>query len=132
MAKEPITTRLDSDTKTEVENYADDRDIGQTEASRRLIRAGLAAEGHPVTATDGGAQDSPTQDIAESVSATGTFTLLVGGLAGIINVLGISLTPYDIAGALYALGLVALPVTLSALTVAYSGVDERIGGWVGQ
>jgi len=54
MPKEPITTRLDPDIKSEVENYAEDRDIGQTEAARRLIRAGLTAEGHPIAATDGG------------------------------------------------------------------------------
>jgi len=41
MPKKTLTTRLDPDTKEEVEAYAEKYDIGQTEASRRLIRAGL-------------------------------------------------------------------------------------------
>jgi hypothetical protein len=44
MPKEQLNTRLDADKYERVENYADERDITQAEAARRLISTGLDAE----------------------------------------------------------------------------------------
>jgi hypothetical protein len=122
MAKEPITTRLDSDTKTEVENYADDRDIGQTEAARRLIRAGLAAEGHPVATTDGG-EPGPLERLGSArtaltgalLLALGIFPLAGAGLAGTgTAALGLA----GLAGVLFLLGLLTIwAAVLAQLTL---------------
>lgn len=83
MAKEPITTRLDADTKREVENYADKHEIGQTEAARRLIRVGLANEGHPVTASDGGTKPL-LERVASPRTVLGGVLLMVLSLAAMI------------------------------------------------
>ncbi len=117
MAKEPITTRLDADTKTEVENYADEHEIGQTEATRRLIRAGLASEGHPVATTDGG-QDGPLERLAAP------RTVLIGtvlfGLA-VLPILGAQQAAT--AGAInVALGLVVVTNILMMLGITVIAV----------
>jgi hypothetical protein len=121
MAKEPITTRLDADTKQEVENYAEDHGIGQTEAARRLIRSGLADEGYPVAAADGGGTNTETfleRLASERVMnlgalliavALGTFIvapsppLAIGLLAVCVGALG-ALTVWASTAAWYMLG----------------------------
>lgn len=87
MAKERANTRVDPDTKRAVEKYQEENDLGQSEALRRLIRSGLAAEGHPVTAADGGAT-SFLEELASTrvvSSAVGLFllTILSWGLTGL-------------------------------------------------
>jgi antitoxin component of RelBE/YafQ-DinJ toxin-antitoxin module len=52
--KQQIFTRVDPDVKEEIENYCDDRGVTQSEAVRRFVNRGLANEGYPVPATDGG------------------------------------------------------------------------------
>jgi len=113
MAKEPITTRLDTDTKTEVDNYADDHDIGQTEATRRLIRAGLAAEGHPVATADGGAEPGPLERLA--TQRTTTLGVLLFGLS-IIPLLAAT-TAGTTTTALLAVGVALIPMGLGAATI---------------
>lgn len=54
MAKSRVQTRVEPDTKEQIDKYAEEREIGDSEAVRRLIRSGLAAEGHPVIFADGG------------------------------------------------------------------------------
>ena len=56
MARELVQTRADADTVETLEAFAEERDITRSEAIRRLIRTGLAQEGHPVAATDGAGQ----------------------------------------------------------------------------
>jgi hypothetical protein len=115
MAKEPLTTRLDADTKRQVENYADEHDIGQTEAARRLIRAGLAEEGYPVAAADG---RGPTTRTKETVygwlerSVYAMMILLVGMLVtgGSAIAFGTTLLPLK----LLALGVITASVTAIA------------------
>ena len=46
MVREKVQTRCDADTVDSIEQYADDRDISQSEAVRRLLRLGLDAEGY--------------------------------------------------------------------------------------
>lgn len=104
MAKEPLTTRLDADTKREVENYAEEHEIGQTEASRRLIRAGLAAEGHPVATTDGG-EAGPLERIAS------TKTVVIGTV-----LFGLSILPILGAGEAATAGADTLAFGLLGLT----------------
>ncbi|OYR65173.1 hypothetical protein [Halorubrum ezzemoulense] len=46
MARERIQTRADADTHEQVEQYAEDRDISNSEAVRRLVRTGLVEKGY--------------------------------------------------------------------------------------
>lgn len=61
MGKSRVQTRVEPDTQEKIDEYAEERNVGDAEALRRLIRTGLAAEGHPVTAADGG---TPLERIA--------------------------------------------------------------------
>jgi len=115
MAKEPITTRLDADTKQQVENYADEHDIGQTEAARRLIRAGLAEEGYPVAATDGGAKTLLERIAAPSTVMLGSVFLLVS--AGLMGLAGVLASNGTFAGAFVTLGLSTVLMLLAVGTI---------------
>jgi len=57
MARDRLQTRCDPDTIEEVETYADEKEISQSEAVRRLIRTGLVAKGY---------RDAETGDYAEA------------------------------------------------------------------
>jgi len=47
MPRKPrLQTRAENDTANAVEAYADEHDIGESEAVRRLIRAGLIEQGY--------------------------------------------------------------------------------------
>jgi hypothetical protein len=106
MAKEPLTTRLDADTKREVENYADEHEIGQTEAARRLIRAGLAEEGHPVTAADGSGKHSLLETLASG------RTMLAGAL-----IYGLTVLPMFLAAQFAEAGNLNAAALLLLLTI---------------
>jgi hypothetical protein len=45
MGRERIQTRADSDTVEQIEKFRDEKDISQSEATRRLLRKGLQSEG---------------------------------------------------------------------------------------
>lgn len=51
MGKSRAQTRIDPDTESRVEEYADEREISESEALRRLIEAGLTDKGYPVEGT---------------------------------------------------------------------------------
>jgi len=53
MPRERVQTRADPDTVGALDQLADAKDISRSEAVRRALRAGLAAEGYPIAATDG-------------------------------------------------------------------------------
>ncbi len=53
MARERIQTRDDPDVKEAVEEYAEEKDITEAEAVRRLIRTGLTVEGYDAPGTVG-------------------------------------------------------------------------------
>jgi len=125
MGKEPLTTRLDADTKQEVENYAEDRDIGQTEAARRLIRSGLAAEGHPVTTTDGSGPETNT--LLERLAApltVGIGAALLAFAAGLMTAAGLLAANGSLAVALVALGLSTVFMLLAAGTVVTAALAQ--------
>jgi hypothetical protein len=115
MAKEPLTTRLDADTKQQVEEYANEHDIGQTEAARRLIRAGLAEEGYPVAATDGGAKTLLERLAAPSTVMLGSVFLLVS--AGLMALAGLLASNGSFAGAFVTLGLSTVLMLLAVGTI---------------
>ena len=46
MTRSRLQARCDNDTIEQVEAYADEKDISQSEAVRRLIRTGLVQKGH--------------------------------------------------------------------------------------
>ena len=115
MGRKPkIQCRIERDTDESIRAYRDelDDDISQSEAVRHLLRAGLAAKGHPVAATDGGGP-GPLERIASRQTAA------LGAL-----LLGLSLIPLWTAAtatttttALVALGLAAIPMGLGVATI---------------
>jgi len=66
MPRKRVQTRADADTVESLEAYADETDISESEAVRRLIRTGLAEHGHPVAATDGAGQLTDRLDRLEN------------------------------------------------------------------
>jgi hypothetical protein len=79
MGKSRVQTRVDPDTEASITEYAEEREIGNSEAVRRLIRTGLAAEGYPVATADGGPQ-TPLERLASRWTVgLGGLILMVGG-----------------------------------------------------
>jgi hypothetical protein len=116
MGKDPLTTRLDADTKQVVENYAEDRDIGQTEAARRLIRSGLAAEGY--SAADGG---SPLERLGSLKTVLFSTGLSVLAMLAFIGALVTSFTlPLVLVGTafLFSAMLTILTAVLAQIALA--------------
>ena len=66
MARELIQTRADGDTVEALEEFAEESDITRSEAIRRLVRSGLAQQGHPVKAADGSGQLTDRLDRLEA------------------------------------------------------------------
>jgi hypothetical protein len=95
MGKEPLTTRLDPDTFEEVEDYAGERDIGQTEATRRLIRGGLEAAEDTEDTEDDDEDAEDTEDITtrtHGMALDGTSTLILALTTFNTGLLGIAIT----------------------------------------
>lgn len=113
MGKSRVQTRVEPDTKHQIDEYAEDRDIGDAEALRRLIRAGLAAEGHPVTAADGG-----TKPLLERLAAPRTVG--IGALIGLLGVGFMSLAGLFVNSGdlMVALGLFTAGTALTVVTAA--------------
>jgi len=53
MGRKRLQTRADADTADAVEDYADDHDLTQSEAVRRMIRSGLTQHGYEIATADG-------------------------------------------------------------------------------
>jgi len=106
MGKTKYQTRLDDDDAERVDEYTEDRGINQSEAVRRLVRAGLAQEGYPVTATDGAGQIADRLEAIEARQAEQeqadklhTAALLTGLLYIVATVtLGLSGLIWAVAG----------------------------------
>lgn len=98
MPRDLIQTRADADTIEALEAFAEERDITRSEAIRRLIRTGLAQEGHPVAATDGAGQLADRLEAietrqAEREQAERLQTLaLLAGLAYLVATLTLGLS----------------------------------------
>jgi hypothetical protein len=48
MARERVQTRCDADTAESIEDFADEKELSESEAVRRLLRAGLHLHGYDV------------------------------------------------------------------------------------
>lgn len=85
MARERVQTRCDADTVDSIEQYADDREISQSEAVRRLLRLGLDAEGYDSPASLGGdnverlaeREGYVTANVNETARQVGTILVLL-------------------------------------------------------
>jgi hypothetical protein len=75
MTRERIQTRDDPDVKEAVEDMAEEKDITEAEAVRRLVRTGLAAEGYDVP---GG----------YSMARMNSTVRVIGGLLILLAILG--------------------------------------------
>jgi len=119
MGRKPkIQCRIERDTDESIGAYRDelDDDISQSEAVRHLLRAGLAAKGHPVAGADAG-DEGPLERLADLT------TLLLGAA-----LLALSLVPLGAAAAaaaassttaaLVGLGLAAVPLGLGVAAIA--------------
>lgn len=53
MGKERLPLRVDPETKDALSEYADERDVSNSEAGRRMLRAGLSQNGYQITTADG-------------------------------------------------------------------------------
>jgi len=73
MARERIQTRDDADVKAAVEQYADDADVSEAEAVRRLVRTGLAVEGYDSPAV------APDEIEGYSKAEMNQYVRLIGG-----------------------------------------------------
>ena len=98
MARELVQTRADGDTVEALEEFAEESDITRSEAIRRLLRSGLAQQGHPVKAADGSGQLADRLEAIENrqaerkhVERLHTATLAVG-LAYIVATLTLGLS----------------------------------------
>lgn len=98
MARELIQTRADGDTVEALEEFAEESDITRSEAIRRLLRSGLAQQGHPVKATDGAGQLADRLEAIENRQAEREHAerlhtaALVVGLAYIVATLTLGLS----------------------------------------
>lgn len=107
MSRKPlIQARVEHHTSEGVEDYADDQDLSRSEALRRLLHIGLAAEGY---SSDG------TRSWLERIAAPRTVTLaLLLMLAGLT---GTALAAVATTGVLYALSLTISAVAMAAATL---------------
>lgn len=78
MTRDRLQTRCDPDTIEEVETYADEKEISQSEAVRRLIRTGLVAKGY---------RDAEAGDYAQAHYSRTAMT--VGGLLMFLALLAV-------------------------------------------
>ena len=53
MGKERLPLRVDPETKDALTEYAEERDVSNSEAGRRMLRAGLSQNGYNIAAADG-------------------------------------------------------------------------------
>jgi hypothetical protein len=89
MARERVQTRCDADTVESIEQYADDRDISQSEAVRRLLRLGLDAEGYDSPMSLGADNVERLAEREGYVAANMNTTVrLIGGLLVALAILG--------------------------------------------
>jgi hypothetical protein len=112
--KKQVQTRIASDTNDQLERYQEERDISQADAVRRLIRSGLANEGYPVAATDGGSARSIEDTTLEKIGSPRTI-----GIATAIMLLGFG---FMLLGAWFAQSNLWWPAlaSLGIMAVAYT------------
>ena len=82
MARERVQTRADADTVAEIEKYQEEKNISESEAVRRLLRAGLDVKGY-----DGG--EVAVADTALSVRNALLLGIVLLLTASLITELGV-------------------------------------------
>lgn len=132
MGKTRVQTRVEPDTQQQINEYAEERDIGDAEAVRRLIRSGLANEGYPVTAADGG-----TRTFLEQLAAPRSmmFAGLLMTLSAVLMAATVPLASSSLAAAFVTLVLGTVTMTLAAAVVVAAAVGlsrSRIGDILSQ
>lgn len=115
MGRKPkIQVRVERDTKDAIDAYvSDNEDMGEPEAIRSLIRAGLAQKDYPVAAADGG---TPIEKIAspQTMQLAGSIMLV-----GVASFAGATMVPTVAATvALVAVGAVLLAAGSAAVVAA--------------
>lgn len=130
MARKPLVqARVEESRKEAINNYADAEDISQSEAIRRLIDSGLAAEGYDASGSRGLLEriaSRTTVTLSTVLLALGTTFLLGGYLLVQQNL---------IYGALVALlfgyGLIiGATIALGAATVAQIALSRPLRGLI--
>jgi hypothetical protein len=120
MGKTRVQTRVEPDTLERIEEYCDERDIGESAAVRRLIHSGLAKEGYPVTASNGGILHGLAR---RSTILLGALLLTTGALG-----LGVALTVTGPATAaatvLGVIGVALGTLTIWTATLAQLALEE--------
>jgi hypothetical protein len=124
MGKTRVQTRVEPDTKSQIDDYAEDRDIGDAEALRRLIRSGLAAEGHAVTTADGGPETNTLLERLAAPLTVGIGAALLAFAAGLMTAAGLLAANGSLAVALVALGLSTVFMILAAGTVVTAALAQ--------
>jgi hypothetical protein len=108
MGTDPITTRLNTDTKQQMERYAEDREIGQTEAMRRLVRQSLAAEGYDVAS-------SPTTNTETLLDRLSSHRIVTSGIMMlVVMALGVGQATLYLEASRETLGYLTIAVSAFA------------------
>lgn len=128
MAKESVATRLDPDTNDALEDFADEHDIGKTEASRRLIRSGLSREGYQIAATDSGG-GTPLDRLSKRLIGLATMLLAIGAIGLVLAPAPQTALFYGVAGVL-CLGVLSLYLSLIALLAVTDSLSESVTGYL--
>ena len=113
MTRKRVQTRADADTVESLEAYADETDISESEAVRRLLRTGLAEHGHPVAAADGAGQLADRLDRLEAEQQRATELHTAALLTGVLYI--VATLTLGLSGPIWLLAGVG---TLAAVTLA--------------
>jgi hypothetical protein len=134
MGKSRVQTRVEPDTKSQIDEYAEDRDIGDAEALRRLIRSGLANEGYPVTATDGGTKPLLEQLASTRAVGSGLISLFGSAALWILSYTLVLNSMVPLAFAVFVLGavfLISAAIIFVVAALAQLALAEPLRGLVG-
>jgi hypothetical protein len=112
MAKKRANTRVEPDTNEAIEKYREDFDLGESEALRRLIRAGLASEGYSLAGDSGNVrsiEDSTLERLARTaVFLPSLLSAIIGVLLGTLGFITYAIGDVYLGGATIAFGLLLI------------------------
>jgi hypothetical protein len=83
MARERVQTRCDPDTIDGIEQYADEQNLSQSEAVRRLIRTSLHRKGYEIEDYEE-VERAAMRHVLIMTAMVGVLALLVGLFAGMM------------------------------------------------
>lgn len=88
--KKQVQTRIPVDTKEQLEEYQEERELSQADAVRRLINIGLAEEGHPVAKADGGSGETWLEKRRRQLARVGELSAAATVISTVYAILGLS------------------------------------------